>query len=149
MLDVFVFPLFFSFLFFSFFLQYVYVETYSRFYRFPLCVLNNFVILSLSLSPEYLDVYLPYFADFVCCKDLDSNSFCFVLKMYSSLPQLFVFLFDVWSVAVFVIRDRFVKKTTADMCLNLYPCVIKYSLSLSLSPSNLTYSGRSSWFVLY
>ena len=27
-----------------------------------------------------------------------------------SLPQLFVFLFDVLSVAVFVIRDRFVKK---------------------------------------
>ena len=55
-------------------------------------------------------MYLPYFADFVCCKDLDSNSSCFVLKMYSSLPQLFVFLFDVLSVAVIVIRDRFKKK---------------------------------------
>ena len=30
--------------------------------------------------------------------------------MYFILPQLFVFLFDVLSVAVFVIRDRFVKK---------------------------------------
>ena len=47
--------------------------------------------------------------------------------MYFTLPQLFVFLFDALSVAVFVIRDRFVKK--ADLCLNLSPCVIKYSLS--------------------
>ena len=30
--------------------------------------------------------------------------------MYFSLPQIFVFLFDVLSVAVFVIRDRFVKE---------------------------------------
>ena len=36
--------------------------------------------------------------------------FCFVLKMYFSLPQLFVYLYDVLSVAVLVIRDRFVKK---------------------------------------
>ena len=53
--------------------------------------------------------------------------------MCFSLPQLFV-LFDVLSVAVFVISDRFVKK--ADFCLNLYACVIKcyllFSLSLSL-----------------
>ena len=35
-------------------------------------------------------------------------------------------MFDVLSVAVFVIRDRFEKK--ADTCLNLYPCVIKYYL---------------------
>ena len=46
-------------------------------------------------------------------------------------------LFDVLSVAVFVIRDRFAKK--ADTCLNLYPCVIKYSLSLSLSLLALFY----------
>ena len=39
-------------------------------------------------------------------------SFCFVLKMCFSLPQLFVFWFDVLSVAVFVIGDRFVKKPT-------------------------------------
>ena len=32
--------------------------------------------------------------------------------MYYSLPQLFVFLLDVMSVAVFLIRDRFVKKHT-------------------------------------
>ena len=52
-----------------------------------------------------------FFADFVCWEDLDSNSnFLCVLKMYFSLPQLFVFLFDVLSVAEFVIRDRFVKK---------------------------------------
>ena len=60
--------------------------------------------------------------------------FSFVLRMYFSLPQLFVFLFDVMSVAVFVIRNRFVKK--ADLCLNLFPCVIKYyvlSVCLSLS----------------
>ena len=46
-----------------------------------------------------------YFAEFVCCEDLDSNS-CFVLERYFRLPQLFVFLFDVLSVAVFAIRDR-------------------------------------------
>ena len=46
-----------------------------------------------------------------CCEDLDSNSFlfCLILKMFFSLPQLFV-LFDVLGVAVFVIRDRFVNK---------------------------------------
>ena len=32
--------------------------------------------------------------------------------MYFSLPQLFVFLFEVLSIAVFVIRDRFVKRST-------------------------------------
>ena len=37
-------------------------------------------------------------------------AFCFVLQMYFSLPQLFVFLFDLLNVAVFVIRERFVKK---------------------------------------
>ena len=37
--------------------------------------------------------------------------FCFVLKMHFSLPHLSV-LFDLLSVAVFVIRDRFVKKPT-------------------------------------
>ena len=52
--------------------------------------------------------------------------------MSFSLRQLFVFLLDVLSVAVFVIRDRFVKKK-ADMCLYLYPCVIKYHLLSSLS----------------
>ena len=47
------------------------------------------------------------------------------------ISLLFVFLFDYW-VAVLVITDRFVNK--ADLCLNLYPCVIKYyPLSLSLS----------------
>ena len=51
--------------------------------------------------------------------------------MYFSLLQLFV-LFDVLSVAVFVIGDRFVKK--ADLCVNLYPCVIKYYLILSFFP---------------
>ena len=30
--------------------------------------------------------------------------------MYFSLPQLFVFLFDLLNIAVFVIRERFVKK---------------------------------------
>ena len=55
---------------------------------------------------------------FVCCEDIDSNSVVvvvvvlFVLKVYFSLPQFFVFLFDVLSVAVFVIRDRSVKKPT-------------------------------------
>ena len=40
------------------------------------------------------------------------NFIFLVLKMYFSLPQLFVFLFDILSVAAFVIRDRFVKKPT-------------------------------------
>ena len=52
--------------------------------------------------------------------------------MYFSLLHALAFLFDVLSVAVFVIRDRFVKKPT---CLNLYPCVIKYSLCLCHCPS--------------
>ena len=69
------------------------------------------MILFLSLSPENSDLYLPYFADLICCEDFDSNSFCFVLKMHFSLLQLFVW-FDVLSVTVFVIRDRFVKKLT-------------------------------------
>ena len=69
------------------------------------------MILFLSLSPENSDLYLPYFADLICCEDFDSNSFCFVLKMYFSLLQLFVW-FDMLSVTVFVIRDRFVKKLT-------------------------------------
>ena len=65
------------------------------------------MILSLS-SPEQSDAYLSYFAHFVCCEGLDSNSFCFLLKMFFSLPQLFVFLqLFVLSVAVFVTRDRF------------------------------------------
>ena len=71
------------------------------------------VSLSLSLSLSIsVCLCLSYFADFVCCKVLDGNNFCFrfVLKMYFSLQQLFVFLFDVLSVAVFVIRDRFVNK---------------------------------------
>ena len=46
---------------------------------------------------------------------------------------------DLLSVAVFVIRDRYVRENNnnnnnnkADLCLNLYPCVIiKYDLSLS------------------
>ena len=50
--------------------------------------------------------------------------------MYFSLLQLFVFSFDLLSVAVFDTRDRVVKKK-ADLCLNLYPCVIKYYLILS------------------
>ena len=45
-------------------------------------------------------------------RDRESNNFivyfCFVHKMYFSLPQLCV-MFDVLSVAVFVIKDRFVK----------------------------------------
>ena len=40
-------------------------------------------------------------------QNLSLSLSCFVLKMYFSLPQLFV-LFDVLSVAVFVIKDRFV-----------------------------------------
>ena len=46
-------------------------------------------------------------------KFLTGIVFCFVLKMSFSLSQLFIFLFDVLSVAVFVIRDRFVKKPTS------------------------------------
>ena len=36
--------------------------------------------------------------------------------MYFSLPQLFVFLFDALRVAVFVIRDRFVKNFLKPTC---------------------------------
>ena len=57
--------------------------------------------------------------------------------MYFSLPQSFVFLFDVLSVAVFVTRDRFIKKK-ADWGLNLYPCVIKYYLIIPVYIITLT-----------
>ena len=48
----------------------------------------------------------------------------FALKMYFNLPHLFVFLFDILNVALFFIRDRFVKKKKKmkkkeDLCLNL------------------------------
>ena len=49
-------------------------------------------------------------------RSVSNSLFCFVLKMYFSLQQLFVFLFDVLSVAVFAIRDRFVKRKKADLC---------------------------------
>ena len=110
------------------------------------------VALSLSLSPENSGLYLFYFADFVCCEDLDSNNFCFVLKMRSSLPQLFVFLFDVWSVAVFVIRDRFVKNTNKNSrlvreSLSLCNKVLSYLISL---PFEFDLLGTEPyWFVLY
>ena len=44
-----------------------------------------------------------------------------ILKTYFILPQLFVFFFDVFGVAVFVIRDICKKeeKKEADLCLNL------------------------------
>ena len=61
--------------------------------------------LSLSLSLENSDLHPSYFAAFVYSEALDSNC-CFVLKMYFSLPQLFVFLVDVLSVAVFVMGQR-------------------------------------------
>ena len=35
-----------------------------------------------------------------------------MINLYFSLPRLFVFLFDVLNVAVYVIRDKFVKKPT-------------------------------------
>ena len=56
------------------------------------------------------------------------------LSLSISLPQLFVFLFEIVSVRCRVCHlGQICKK--ADLCLNLYPCVIKYYLlSLSLSP---------------
>ena len=49
--------------------------------------------------------------------------------MYSSLPQLLVFLFDVLSVAVFVIRDRFVNKSrlvlkSLSLCNKVLSCLV-------------------------
>ena len=75
--------------------------------NFSLCLCLS---VCLSVSPENPNLYLSHFADFLCCEYLDSNSCLFVLKMYLSLPQLFVFLFDVLSVAVFAIKDTFIKK---------------------------------------
>ena len=63
--------------------------------------------ISLNLSDSFVNHFDGHFA---YLKTLD-----FSFKMHFSLPQLFVFLFDVLSVAVFVIRDirdRFVKKLT-------------------------------------
>ena len=65
--------------------------------------------------------------------------------MHFSLPHLFV-MFDILSVAVFVIGNRFRKK--ADLCLNLYLCVIKYYLitdshSLSLCIFLLLFTGQT------
>ena len=72
--------------------------------------------------------------------------------MYFSLPQLFMFLFDVLSVAVFVIRERSVKKR-ADLCLNLDPWVTEYYLpSLSHSVSvclSLCARARVSLFLCF
>ena len=45
--------------------------------------------------------------------------------MYFNLPQLFVFLFDVLSVAVRVCHQGQICEK-ADLCLNLYPSVIKH-----------------------
>ena len=90
----------------------------------PLPLFFSFSPLSLSL--ENSDLHLSYFAEFVCCEVLDSNTCCFSLsRCIFSLPQLFVFLFDVLSVAV-CHQVQTCKK--ADLCLNLYPCVIKYCL---------------------
>ena len=81
-------------------------ERDSLFCSFPLFVYDNFVTLSLSLSLIKIQTLLSlHFAKFST-----GIVFCFVLQMYFSLPQLFVFFFDVLSVAVFVVRDRFVKK---------------------------------------
>ena len=63
--------------------------------------------------------------------------FFFFLKMYFSLPQLFVFLFDVLSQCCRVCHQGQICKK-ADLCLNLYSCAIKYylfSVSVSLSRS--------------
>ena len=65
--------------------------------------------LSLSLSQICIGLTLPslYVAKFYTVIVL------FVcLKMYFSLLRVFVSLFDVLSVAVFVIRDRFAEKPT-------------------------------------
>ena len=74
--------------------------------------------------------------------------------MYSSLPQLFVYLFDVLSVCVFVIRDSFLrkkggKKRRADLCLNHYSCLIKYQLSYLLLLPLLHNPSSSSCFFFF
>ena len=56
-----------------------------------------------SLSLLKIQICVSYFAEFVCCEVLASNSLFVFLKMYFSLPQLFVFLFDILSAAVFVL----------------------------------------------
>ena len=62
-----------------------------------------------------------------------SLSLCFVFKSFFSLAYLSEFLFDVLSVAVFVIRDRFAKKSW-HMLKSLSLCNKVLSiLSLSLS----------------
>ena len=53
--------------------------------------------------------------------------------MYFSLPQLFVFLFDVLSVAVFVMRDRFVKNNNRLVLKSLSLCNKVFSSLLSVS----------------
>ena len=60
--------------------------------------------------------------------------------MYFSLPQLFVFLFDVLSVAVFVIRERLIKKKEKKKRLVVKSCslcnkVLSISLNVNASPS--------------
>jgi len=73
------------------------------------------VCLSVSLSPSLSPLHMSYFAEFVCCKVLDSKSFLLFFCLRRILvcsDYLYSLLFDVLSVAVFVIRDRFVKKQT-------------------------------------
>ena len=64
-----------------------------------------------------------------------SLSLCFVFKSFFSLAYLSEFLFDVLSVAVFVIRDRFAKKSwhvlkSLSLC-NKVLSILSLSLSLS------------------
>ena len=72
---------------------------------------------TLLLLCSYVVKLLSYVVVFVCFRVF---SFVFVFCFFC-LPYLF--LFDALSVAVFAIRGRFVQK--ADLCLDLYPCVIK------------------------
>ena len=78
-------------------------------------------------------MHLSYFSEVVCCEILDSNTCLFSLKMHFSLPQLFVSLVDVLSVAV-CHQGQICKK--ADLCKSLSLCnkVLSLSLSLSVSP---------------
>jgi len=87
--------------------------------------------LSLSLSPENSGLHLSYFAEFVCCKILDSNSLFVFLKMYFIFYFAAMIYILVWCIECCCVCHQGQICEKADLCLNLNPCVIKYYLILS------------------
>ena len=75
-------------------------------------------------------------AEFVCCEVLDSNSCLFFLRCILVCRSYLYSCLTYWVLLCLSYQGQICKK--ADLCLNLYPCVIKYDLIyLSLSVKDL------------